>query len=81
MGIDNKYGQVKVERGTIADDEPVVVFRSQDSLLVAVLDYYLELCSDSGSPEVHLDLIRKTTSDVVRWQASNFTKIPESQGY
>lgn len=78
MPIDNKYGRVTVERGTIGDDEPVVVFRAQDALLPRVLDIYGILCEIAGSPKHHLELIRKTALDVKGWQAQNRTKTPSS---
>lgn len=33
MAVDRKYGRVTLERGTIGEDEPVVVFRAQDKML------------------------------------------------
>ena len=80
MGIDNKYGRVTVERSTIAEDEPVVVMRAQDRLLPDVLRYYEGLCEKAGSPEHHLQLIRKTRDIVRAWQKEHFTKTPESEG-
>lgn len=81
MGIDSKYGKVTTEKGTIGDDEPVVVFRAQDGLLPMLLDTYRELCAGAGSPTVHLDLIKETTATVRAWQASNHTQVPRSDGY
>jgi hypothetical protein len=78
MGIDGKYGRVTVERGTIGEDEPVVVFRAQDALLPKVLDIYAFLCEIAGSPSRHLQLIRETSLTVKGWQAQNKTKTPSS---
>ncbi len=64
MGIDGKYGHVTIERGTIADDEPVVVFRAQDKLLPGVLKIYRFLCEIAGSPERHLELIDQSAETV-----------------
>jgi hypothetical protein len=60
MAIDTKYGRVTTERGTIGEDEPVVVFRAQDELLPKVLAYYHQLCLEEGSPRHHLDGIIMT---------------------
>lgn len=78
MAIDGKYGHVVVERGTIGEDEPVVVFRAQDRLLPQVLRFYRDLCGNEGSPQRHLTLVDRTTDVVVAWQAKNFTKTPSS---
>jgi hypothetical protein len=81
MALDTKYGRVTTERGDIGTDEPVVVFRAQDALLPAVLDYYRELANQAGSLQKHLDLIDRYKVNVIEWQRSNFTKISESFSY
>ena len=78
MGIDGKYGRVTTERGTIGDDEPVVVFRAQDQLLPMVLTHYYELCARAGSPAHHLQRIAETLAEVARWQVSNKSQVPQS---
>ncbi|HSJ74960.1 MAG TPA: hypothetical protein VK899_02070 [Gemmatimonadales bacterium] len=78
MGYDGKYGQVTLERGTIGEDEPVVVFRAQDRLLPKLLKIYKILCELAGSPQHHLDLIHESAMRVKAWQEENFTKTPES---
>ena len=78
MGIDGKYGRVTVENSSIADDEPVVVFRAQDKMLPYVLRMYATLCMAFGSPVHHLDRIRQSCEEVEEWQRSHFTKIPTS---
>lgn len=78
MAIDGKYGRVTLEHSTIGDDEPVVVMRAQDALMVDVLIFYKELCRRKHSPDRHLRLIEKTIATVRAWQKSNPTKIPES---
>jgi hypothetical protein len=78
MGIDGKYGRVTVEHGTIADDEPVVVFRAQDALLPKVLIAYHVMCHQAGSPERHLQLIQETMRRVEEWQEDHYTKTPSS---
>ena len=81
MGYDNKYGYVTLERSTIGDNEPVVVFRAQDRLLPKLLKVYKIMCELAGSPQHHLDLIHDSAMKIKAWQESNFTKTPESADY
>ena len=78
MAIDSKYGRVTTERGTIGEDEPVVVFRAQDRLLTSVLGFYWDICQVAGSPQEHLDRIAETQRTIEQWQAENFTQVPRS---
>lgn len=72
MGYDSKYGKVTTEHGDIPDDEPVIVFRSRDRHLPAVLAHYRELVTgqDGGepSPQRHIDLVDGTKARVEDWQ-------------
>lgn len=83
MAVDNKYGKVTFEHGTIGEDEPVIVFRAQDALLLAVIDEYRELCEQHGSPDHHLDLIDDTYNQIKNWQIDNADRVrlPTSDGY
>lgn len=81
MGVDGKYGRVTTERGTIGDDEPVVVFRAQDKMLPRLMEIYRFLCEIGGSPEVHLKLIAESTEKIKAWQQDNHTQVPRSDGY
>lgn len=79
MGIDLKYGTVTVEKvrnRPIGDDEPVVVFRAQDTLLPEVLRAYEQMCQHTSSPQDHLDLIQASLNAVVDWQRKNLTQTP-----
>lgn len=78
MAIDRKYGRVQMERGTIDDDEPVVVFRARDKFLPDVLALYFEMCRNAGSHEKHLEGIRISLDDVVEWQETHATQVPQS---
>lgn len=80
MGIDTKYGRVTTERGSIGEDEPVVVFRAQDKLVPKLLAYYHLFCLRAGSPRRHLDAILDARDAVERWQASHRTQVPRSDG-
>jgi hypothetical protein len=82
VAIDRKYGRVTFEKpNTIGEDEPVIVFRAQDKLLIPLLVEYLRLCAAKGSPDKHLDLIIDSMGTVEEWQRSNPTKTPESAGH
>lgn len=81
MAKDLKYGHVSLERGTIADDEPVVVFRAQDKLLPEVLAFYRRACQEHGSPDRHLAAIDDAAAYVVAWQADHHTQTPQSADY
>lgn len=79
MAVDNKYGRVTVERGTIGEDEPVVVFRAQDQLLPEVIRYYAKLCRENGSPARHIAGLYATLERVRDWQHDNHVHIPQSK--
>lgn len=81
MAIDQKYGHVVLEHGTIGDKEPVVVFRAKDRLLPAVLDFYLALCAREGSPQRHLDAILDAKGPIMDWQSENQPQTPQSATY
>lgn len=78
MAIDSKYGRVTLEKGTIGEDEPVVVFRSQDRLLPRVLEYYADLCREEGSPPEHLEGLQASRQRVLDWQGTHHTQTPQS---
>lgn len=77
MAIEYKYGKITLEKGTIGENEPVVVFRAKDALLPEVLDAYYIHCYKSGSPEEHLNRIKETQKKIKHWQYNNETKIPD----
>lgn len=79
MARDTKYGRVTCERGTIGDDEPVIVFRAQDATLPALLDAYHSICVNAGSPAEHLEFIERDKAAVVAWQEEHATQIPQSK--
>lgn len=79
MAIDNKYGRVTFEHGTIGEDEPVVVFRANDILLPKVLMYYHLFCMKAGSPRHHLNLILDSLEKVRAWQDEKSEE--EAKGY
>lgn len=79
MARDNKYGRVTLEHGSIGEEEPVVVFRAQDDILIEVLDFYYKRCEAAGSPPRHLEIISETIGIVEDWQRSHDTKTPDSK--
>jgi hypothetical protein len=81
MPVDLKYGRVTLERGTAGEDEPVVVFRAQDALLPTLLDLYVFLCRNAGSPERHVAGIHAAQQAVIEWQRDHFTQVPQSAGH
>jgi hypothetical protein len=79
VAIDTKYGRVQLEHGSIGEDEPVVVFRAQDKLLLKVLSAYHHLAVEAGSPAKHLAGIDATAKAVADWQRDHFTQVPQSK--
>jgi hypothetical protein len=81
VAIDNKYGRVTLEHGTIGEDEPVVVFRARDGQLPKLLMYYHLFCQKIGSPRRHLDLILESREAVEAWQAQHpdEVRVPDSE--
>lgn len=79
MAIDNKYGKVTLEHGSVGEDEPVVVFRATDELLPKVLAYYHLFCLAAGSPRRHLDLILRSRDSVLAWQQEHGSRTPTSE--
>ena len=77
MAIDQKYGRVTLELGTVGEDEPVIVFRAQDAILPLLLGRYYILCEENGTPEKHLKAINKAKKAILEWQKINKTKIPD----
>jgi hypothetical protein len=81
MAIDQKYGRVTVEHGSIGADEPVVVFRAQDRLLPKLLKVYRYFCELAESPGQHLADIDAAASAVKDWQKTNPTKTPDPRSH
>jgi hypothetical protein len=83
MPRDLKYGHVTIEHGDIGEDEPVVIFRAADKLLVPVLDMYADLCRRSHCTEHHLAAIGEARAFVSEWQMNedNPVRLPASESY
>ncbi len=71
--IDGKYqttGDIQKLDGTpIPDDEPLILFRAKDALLLPqLLEDYRALCRQSGSPAQHLEGITDRITVIKQWQ-------------
>jgi hypothetical protein len=81
--IDGKYqtsGDITKLDGTpIPDDEPLILFRGKDKLLLPLLDYYQVLCKDAGSPDYQISLLGEQIGKIKAWQAGHADrlKIPD----
>jgi hypothetical protein len=83
MAIDNKYGRITTEFGSIGEDEPVVIFRARDVILPEVLAFYHHKCWQVQSPDKHLNLVRNSMDQVIDWQKANpkEVQVPRSADY
>lgn len=81
MAVDGKYGRVTTEFGNIGEDEPVIVFRAQDKMLLKVLLNYYRICLTARAPRRHLDAIMDAMEKVREWQRTHSTQLPASEGY
>lgn len=84
MAFDLKYGHVSVENqpgSRLGDDEPVIVFRAQDTLLLPLLARYENLYSntqpDGFKPEdsEFVQGVRQVCAAVAEWQAQYRDKV------
>lgn len=73
--IDGKYktdGNItKIDGTPIPDDEPLILFRGQDKLLVNLLEKYNELCKTAGSPQAQLDSLQVQIQKIKDWQTAH----------
>jgi len=81
--IDTKYktsGTITKLDGTpIPDDEPLILFRGRDRLLVQMLEHYLQLRRKANSSNARLQLLNDQIEIIKQWQTGNpnKTKTPE----
>jgi hypothetical protein len=81
--IDTKYqtsGDISKFDGTpIPSDEPLILFRAQDRLVLPMLEHYLQLRINAGTLEKNLSLLREQMRVIKDWQQTNTdrTRIPE----
>ena len=70
------YNRIQDPDGKIKEDEPVILFRAQDELMVQVLEFYSFIARRAGAHDVS----RKVNDHVVlakEWQRRNPTKVPD----
>lgn len=68
MGFSLKYGKVTLEKKVIPDDEPVFVFRAQDSLALIALGAYYEAVLVSGSmDDAGLERLKQQMANFRSW--------------
>ena len=77
--IDGKYknsGDITKLDGTpIPVDEPLILFRGKDKLLLPLLEHYKELCAANGSPTALLEILQERMDIIKDWQAANPDKL------
>ncbi len=81
MARDSKYGRITVEKPPagmpFGDDEPLVLFRGTDGMLVDLLDHYYDLCEDNGSPSEHVAAVFDLRDAVMVWQRANPDRVKQ----
>lgn len=82
MAFEGKYGRVSFSKpNSIGEDEPVIVFRARDPLLLPLLEYYRDLCIRAGTPERHLRAVADGVKGIEEWQLTHATQVPQSASY
>ena len=77
MGFDGKYGEVTTELKDIPADEPVFLFRAQDTLAVLALDEYLEELNRNDRPESLCDAVGEAIERFLKWQGANPDRVKQ----
>jgi hypothetical protein len=87
MGFDLKYGQVTLENHpeSMGEDEPVIVFRAQDKLVVPLLARYENLYVATqpdgfdADADPFVNAVREQRARFHEWQQANpdKTKLPD----
>jgi hypothetical protein len=61
----------------IAPDEPVFLLRGQDRWAARVVRYYADLLEASGTPQAHIDAVRKHALEMQNWRPKKSPDYPE----
>lgn len=69
--------RIQDKANIIPADEPVMLFRSQDELMPAVLRHYAVLLRKKGLTEM-ADQVNNHVELVVNWQENNCRKLPDN---
>jgi hypothetical protein len=75
MALDNKYGRVETERGSIDEDEPVFVFRAQDALSGDVLRFYASLLGHNGASADEIATVVGEQERFAAWQSAHADRV------
>jgi hypothetical protein len=81
--IDTKYqtsGDITRLDGTpIPEDEPLILFRGRDRLVLPMLEHYLQLRLKAGTSKDRLRLLQQQMGVIKEWQQKNIdrTQIPD----
>jgi hypothetical protein len=75
MAISSKYGKVTLERGSIPEDEPVFVLRSQDKLAPRLLEYYEMMCKAQGATETQVEAVVRAGEGMRAWQVEHHDRV------
>jgi hypothetical protein len=83
MAIDNKYGKVTFEHGSIGDDEPVFVLRGRDQLAMLAIAQYGHLCQAANTTDDHLGAIQEALDQFAEWTQEHIEELrkPSSAEY
>ncbi len=77
--IDTKYmttGEItRLDGSPIPSDEPLMLFRGRDNIIVEMLDYYKDLRHKSGSSKARMALLDEQIQVIKTWQAQNPSKV------
>jgi len=68
-----KYGRLGI--AGIPDDEPVFVLRAKDSVALAAVTMYREMCMLIGCTVAHTDAIQQLLTDFEDWRAAHENQI------
>lgn len=71
MGIDEKYGRVVTERGSIPDDEPVFVLRAKDRLAIETLVAYRQAVVATQGDTAHAVVVETVIANFQEWRRAN----------
>ncbi|HUD11522.1 MAG TPA: hypothetical protein VMS08_03855 [Candidatus Saccharimonadia bacterium] len=78
--IDSKYrttGDIirKLDGSALPEDEPLILFRGRDRLLLDTLNYYMMLRRQNSSASDRLDLLQDQIDIIAQWQKQNPAKL------
>lgn len=84
------YNRIQDPMGKIGKDEPVILFRAKDSLMIKVLIHYIQLCHQflpmTSNTKEMIDGLEAHLNRVRQWQDNNaklvkYPDIPDNAGF